>query len=110
MAGRLNIQIPAHVYYILREDPNMLCFLQSTYHQMISSCLLVYCLSVYLPALHSMRVTEAKLAWAITKSPVLKTALGTEEKVYTYLIQDRSLEQGPYECGWNYGNKAMGTK
>lgn len=57
-----------------------------------------------------MRVTEAKLAWAITKSPVLKTALGTEEKVYTYLIQDRSLEQGPYECGWNYGNKAMGTK
>lgn len=71
---------------------------------------LIYLFIVYLPALHSRKEREAKLAWATTESPVLRAAPGTKSKVCKYWAQARSLEQGPHECGWTYGSRALGTK
>lgn len=54
-----------------------------------------------------MRVTEARLTWATTKSVVLRIAVGMEYKICKYLAQARSLEQGLTDGG---GGALMGLK
>ena len=54
-----------------------------------------------------MKVTEAKTAWATTKSLVLRTTPGTEYKVCKYIAQARSLEQGLMD---RVGGMIMGVK
>lgn len=80
----------------------------SSKHLSLDAVILFTCLFLYFPTLHSLRITEAKLASATNQSSVMRTVLGTKYRVCKYLAQATSLEQGLMD--WGGGGRFMRVK